>query len=367
MKNIDIALSRLVNQQIATSKFSSLKEIAGWMGALQAQDFAMSKWAFGVRLPWSTEKTVNEAVSSGEIIRTHLLRPTWHFVSADNIRWMLELTASRIRASMKSRHRELELDDQLLSKCNSLIYKWLNGKSLTREELLSSFKNAGIRVDNNRASHILAWSELSSVICSGATDGKKHTYALLDDRVPGKSTLSREEALAKLAEIYFRSHGPATIKDFEWWSGLTSAEARKALESVRSELSTLTVDSYKYWFREYFDIPENNQSAFLLPAYDEFIISYIDRSASLEIRNHRRAVSENGLFRPVIVSGGKVVGLWKRTIKKETGIVETEFFQKPKRNLMKQVERCVEEFGKFLGKETKISENQKTLRNKRLT
>lgn len=355
MKIKDIALSRLVNQQIATSKFSSLKETAGWMGALQAQDFSMSKWALGVRLPGSTEKTVNDSISKGEIIRTHLLRPTWHFVSSDNVRWMLELSATRIKSTMKSRNLELELDDKLLERCNSLIRKSLaGGKSLSREELASVLTKAGIRVDNNRASHIFGWSELSGVTCSGASDGRKHTFALLDERVPVKSALSRDEALAKLAEIYFKSHGPATLKDFEWWSGLTAAESRKALESVRSEFSNLTIDSSSYWFRENSDLPGNAHSAFLLPAYDEFIISYTDRSASLEFLNNRRTVSENGLFRPVIVSEGKVVGIWKRTIKNETVIVETEFFQKPKRNLMKPVERSAKAFGLFLGKETEF-------------
>ncbi len=160
MNLTDIAKIRLISQQIAETKFKTVKDIVDWMGAMQAQDYAVAKWAIGVRLPNSTDQVIETAINNGEIIRTHLLRPTWHFVSADAIYWMLELTAPQIKASLKSRHKELELSETIFAKSNTIIEKALRGgKHLTREELMAELGKGKIATDDNRASHLLLRAE----------------------------------------------------------------------------------------------------------------------------------------------------------------------------------------------------------------
>ena len=317
MKPKDIANIRLINQQIAGTKFTSAKEIVAWMGAMQAQDYAMVKWAVGVRLPNSTEKMIEDALNKGEIIRTHVLRPTWHIVSADDLRWMLALTAPHIKAGMKSRQKQLGLTDTILAKSRKVIEKTLrDGNHSTREELIAVLNKAKINTDENRASHIFVAAELEGLICSGAEKNGKPTFSLLDEWVPATQPLGRDEALASLAKRYFTSHGPATLEDFNWWSGLSLGKSRRALEMVQHELSSEMVDEKTYWFAD--GGFKTKKSKFLLPAFDEFIISYKDRSATLTFEDHKQAVSNNGMFHPTIVVNGETVGVWKRTIKKTT-------------------------------------------------
>lgn len=354
----DIAHLRLVNQQIAGTTFQNVKDLVGWMGAMQAQDYAMVKWAVGVRLPHSTDQSIEAAINKGEIIRTHLLRPTWHLVSADDIYWLLALTAPRIKASLKTRHRELGLSETVMTKSRTIIENALSGgQHLTREALIAELQKANIATDNNRASHIFSRAELDGVICSGAVKGKKQTYALLEERVPKTSPLAKEEALARLARKYFTSHNPTTLQDFAWWSGLSVSDARQALESVQSDFVSETIDSQPYWFSNASSTPKTGQeSVYLLPAFDEFIISYKDRSASLPFENHNKAVSNNGIFWPIIVVNGQVTGTWKRTVKKDTVIVEIKHFNQTNKPTMGLIEKAARQFGNFLGKKTEISD-----------
>jgi hypothetical protein len=357
MNLTDIAPLRLINQQIKASKFKTAKEIVGWLGAMQAQDFNMAKWAIGVRLPNSTDKLIESAIDQGEIIRTHLMRPTWHFVSSDDIYWMLSLTAPQIKASLRSRNKELELTEIIYEKSNSIIENALQGgKHLFREELVAGLEQANIATDNNRASHLLLGAELDGIICSGKKKNNKITYALLSERVAGTKTFTRDEALAQLAQKYFTSHGPATIQDFVWWSGLSVNESRHALEMIKSNLVSETIDHQTFWFTNPIAIPKlEKDSIYLLPTYDEFIINYKDRTASLPLENFSKAVSNNGIFRPTIVINGQVKGLWKRTIKKDKIILETEFFQLVDKSIIKLIEKAVVPYEIFMNKKVEMA------------
>ncbi|HXA00727.1 MAG TPA: winged helix DNA-binding domain-containing protein [Cytophagaceae bacterium] len=352
----DIANIRLINQQITAAKFKTPKEVAGWMGAMQAQDYTMAKWAVGVRLPNSTEQLVETAIDKGEVIRTHLLRPTWHLVSADDIYWMLELTGPKILASLKSRHKELELSETVFAKSNKLIEKALaGGNHLTREELVSKLEKAKIATDNNRIAHLMLRAELDGLVCSGSTKNKKQTFALLEERVPKIRTLSRDEALVKLARNYFSSHGPATLQDFVWWSGLSVSDAKHALEMIKSDFISEQIGLQTYWFSNSFRIPKNyKESVYLLPAFDEFIISYKDRSASLHADHSKKTVSDNGIFRPTIVINGQVKGLWKRIVKKDKVMVEASLFQ-PDKIRKSLIEKAAVTFRHFLDKKVEIT------------
>ncbi len=320
------------------------------MGALQAQDYPMCKWAVGIRLPAATEKTVEAAIHKGEIIRTHLLRPTWHLVAAEDLHWMLALSAPKLKASLKGRHKELELTDAVLKKSNSIIEKALtkNGH-LTREELVAELKKARIAVDNNRSSHLLFWAEMEALICSGSLKDNQPTYALLNEWVPKKISLTKEEATAQLTLRYFTSHGPATLPDFVWWSGLNITDARRGLESIKDQLQEETIAGQSYWMSPALVIPPGKPSSvYFLPAFDEYIISYKDRSAILADNYKKNAIWVNGLFRPVIVVNGQAAGIWKRSIQKGKTIVETEFFRPPAKKMTALIKKAAAAYGHFL-------------------
>jgi hypothetical protein len=357
MNTTDIAHYRLLNQQIAASKFKTAKDLAGWMGALQAQDVNMVKWAMGARLPDATEQEIETAIDKGDLIRTHLLRPTWHIVSSDDIYWMLDLTSPQIRKALKLRDKRLEHDEKTYRKSSDILIRSLSGGNhMSREELIPEFIHAGLAVDENRASHLFMRAEIDGLICSGKTKAGKQTYALLAERVPNKKTLPREEALAELAKRYFTSHGPATLQDFVWWSGLSIGESKRALEIIKSGFVSETVGDQIYWFTA---VPEasirSKDSVYLLPAYDEFVISYRDRTASLIFEDHNKAVSNNGIFRPIIVENGIVTGIWKRRIKNDKVMIETEFFRPPGKTMRSRILKPLASYGHFLHKKVEIN------------
>ena len=356
MRTDNIAFFRLVSQQLARTKLKTAKDIVGRLGAMQAQDYAMAKWAIGVRLPHSTNRTIKAAIDKGEIIRTHLLRPTWHFASADDVRWLLELTAPQIRSSMIGRHREMGLTGSVLKKSYAVMEKALRGGvHLTRDELIVELGKAKIATDGGHASHLFLSAESEEIICSGALKDDRQTYALLDEWVPKAKSLPREEALAKLAARYFGGHGPATIQDFVWWSGLPVNHARQALESVKGEFISETIDSQTYWFSGALSSAKPPaESAFLLPAFDEFLISYKDRLASLPHEIHHKAVSDNGIFYPIIVVNGRVTGTWKRTFKKgkagAAATIQKKFFERPDKAEAAMLDKAEAQYLRFVEK-----------------
>jgi hypothetical protein len=351
---------RLSNHHVSDEKFKTAKEIVTWMGAIQAQDYNMAKWAVGIRLSGSTGRIVEESIDKGDVIRTHLLRPTWHLVSADDIYWMLELTAPHIKASMRSRNKQLGLIDEIFAKCNDILENALSGgRYLTREELevelADEVANAKTTTEGSRLSHILMQAELDGIICNGPRRGKKITYALLSERVPETEPISRAEAVLKLVSRYFTSHGPATLQDFAWWSGLSVTEARPALESLGADFVCEKAGSHTYWFPKTGQEPGSIEgSLYLLPAFDELIISYRDRSAFLPSDDHSKAISNNGMFKPVILVNGKVAGIWKRTVKKDRVIIEPQFFQSPDEDAIKMFESAAVRYGDFLGKDVEL-------------
>ena len=222
MKILDIAQHSLHNQYLSSSGFKEPADVVKWFGAVQAQDYSGAKWALGLRLQSATDDAVEKAFGDGNILRTHVMRPTWHFVAPADIRWLLKLTAPRVNAVNGYYYRKFELDDAVFKKSNKALTKALRGgKQLTRDTLRNAVQQAGVATDDLvRSAYILIRAELDGLICSGARKGKQFTYSLLDERQPNSATLERDEALAELTRRYFTSHGPATLQDFVWWSGL---------------------------------------------------------------------------------------------------------------------------------------------------
>ncbi|MDR1458762.1 MAG: winged helix DNA-binding domain-containing protein [Bacteroidales bacterium] len=349
---------RLVSHGLLTPAFLTGEDVVAQLGAMQAQDFNMAKWAIGIRMPNGREQTIVEAFNKGEILRTHVLRPTWHFVAPENIRWLLSLTADRIKAAANTRDRELGITETLYEKVNHIMVDALKGnRCLTREAISEILIHSGITVDNARMYHFMMRAEVEAIVCSGALQGKKQTYALLDERVPPTNShadlfpASREEALAKLARIYFTSHAPATLQDFIWWSGLSTADARKGLNDIKQNFVEKEIVGQIYFVlanREEFvsDMIFNTNKAFLLPAFDEYIISYCHRNIIISSERCAKVISSNGIFRPVIVMNGKVIGTWRKTALKSKPLT-FEYFEQPDKLTRKAVEDAGEKLKTF--------------------
>ena len=254
MNQSDIPHLRLRNQRLSGAALSAPEEVVGWLGAVQAQDYAGAKWALRLRMRSGTGDQTDQALAQGSILRTHLLRPTWHFVTPADIRWLLALTAPRIQAGNATMYRQQGLDAAILQRSQTVLGKALEGgNQLTRAELRLALENAGIVTGEGlRLVYILMCAELVGVLCSGGRRGKQFTYALLDERVPPVRVLARPEALVELTWRYFQSRGPATLHDYAKWSGLTLADARSGLEEVKDRLVQAEVDGQVYW------LPESN-------------------------------------------------------------------------------------------------------------
>jgi hypothetical protein len=345
--NLNIAHQRLGNQLIAKAAFEKPGEVVGWFGALQAQDYFGALWAVGLRMGKATEAEIDQAMADGIIVRTHPMRGTLHFVAAEDIRWLLKLLAGRSMAGNARWYRRLELDDATLAKSNAVIAKTLRGgKQLTRRELAAALERAGISTEGLRLTFLLNQAELESLIGSGARRGRQFTFALLDEIVPVNRILERDEALAKLARRYFTSHGPATLQDFAWWSGLTVTDARAGLEMVKSQFIREIIDNRTYWFSPFRPgVKINSPTVFLLPVYDEYAVAYKDRSAVLDPQYARP--TGNGLS-PVIVINGQIKGTWKRVLKKDRVNVSANPFAKLDEAETSALATVAARYGKFL-------------------
>jgi len=356
MTSRDIIQHRLINQQLAAAPaaggFTTSAGLVRWMGCVQAQDFAGAKWAIGNRVRDLTEAAIDKDFNDGRFLRTHVLRPTWHFVAPEDIRWMLQLTAPRIKAFNKNLHRNLNITAAVLKRSTALLEKTLaGGRHLTRQELQLVLKKARINTDDIRFSFLLMEAELNGVLCSGPRKGKQFTYALLEERVPPAAVLSRKESLGALAKRYFMSRGPATLPDFAWWGGLTLTDAREGLAMCKHELANEVVNGQAYWFGAGMLLKPAAAAAkavYLLPAYDEYAIGYKDRSDILPGEGAEK--TGNGIFKPIIIAGGKIAGTWQRVLTKDVVRVETNAFGAWSGVVAGQVKAMVKRYGKFLGK-----------------
>jgi hypothetical protein len=322
-----IAKYRLINQQIVETSFKSPVEMVQWFGAVQGQEYAQTKWGLGLRLSHLKDADIENAINEGEILRTHLLRPTWHFVAADNIRWLLTLTAPRVHIANGYMYRKMELDEKTFSRCIDIIIKILQGNNhLTRVEINKEFARNKIVAHGHRLSYIMMYAELEKIICSGIRQGNQFTYALLDERVKPAQHITDDEALNHLTAQYFKSRGPATIQDYATWSGLSLKDCKRGVESIKNKLQTITTDDAEYYVSDdavFTDKPMEN--IYLLPIFDEYIMGYKDRSAIMEYKKSRNEKS-SFKYNCMIIYDGQIIGTWKRTVKNKQIELEYDLF-----------------------------------------
>jgi hypothetical protein len=349
---IELLTTRLRNQQLIDSKRRKPAQVVASLCAMQAQDYPAAKWAIGLRSPGSQDADIEQAFNDGSILRTHVLRPTWHFVAPEDIRWLLALSAPRIHAANAYYYRQAGLDAKTFAKSCAMIHRTLEGgKMLTRAELAVYLTRAKIPADGLKLAYLMMHAELEGAICSGPRKGKQFTYALLEERVPKAKTLDRDEALAELATRYFSSHGPATIRDFAWWSGLTVGEAKKAVDSVRTTLTSSSVGNLTMWSTETPDLPPSKSTAAcLLPNFDEYLIAYKDRAPVVDASRAANVVARsNGGFANHLLIDGRLAGSWSRTCNASNVMIEVAPYKRLTAAQLRAVGNVADCYGEFLG------------------
>jgi Winged helix DNA-binding domain len=349
MTTPNVAVQRLHSQHLEHAGFEKPSEVVAWLGAMQAQDYAGAKWSVGLRLPDSTDAGIEQAIADNTFVRTWALRGTLHFVAAPDIRWLLALVAPRIIARNARRYRELELDEHTLARSSAVLADALQGgEQLDRTALLAILEQDGISTQGQRAAYILQRASLDGLICQGVVRRNNPTYMSLDESLPEARTAERDEAVAELARRYFTSRSPATLQDFVWWSGLSTADARAGLEATKPQLVQETIDGRTYWLSR--PMPENSSSTvYLLPGFDEYLLSYRDRSASLDVVHAKTLNAGGGVLSPTIVAGGRVVGAWKRTFKKDAVVITVSPFAPLSEVQNHALSAAVERYGRFVG------------------
>lgn len=301
------------------------RQVVTWFGAMQAQDLASGEWSFGLRIPGATQGAVDQATHDREILRTWPMRGTVHFVAPEDAKWLLALTGVRALAGAAGRRAHLGLDEATVNKAAEVLAGALSGgKRLSRAECVDLLIEAGVHTAKEHGYHLLWYTSQIGVTCIGPQQGKEQTFVLLDEWVPNPRTLSREEALAELAVRYFQSHGPTTRQDFAGWTGLAMADVRLGIDGAATALQTIDVEGSPYVMAAALRdeasrilAEAEDTEVWILPGFDEYLLGFKDRSLMVS-RDHMKTIipGSNGVFMPTIVSGGRVIGTWKREVKR---------------------------------------------------
>ena len=353
-----IVSRRLHAQGLAGTTAGSAVDVLRRMGAIQAQDYGAATWGLGLRCRRSTEIEVDRLFDGGSILRTHLMRPTWHFVLPEDVRWLLDLTGPRVRQGAAGRYRELGIDAAAISRSQAAFTAALaGGRHLTRPELGEVLARAGVPPNGQRLPHLLMAAELDGLIVSGPRRGRQFTWALLDERVPPARPLERDEALLELTLRFFRSRGPAQVQDFVWWSGLTAADARAGIAAAGGGLGREVLDGREHWCDAAAPAPSRSRRvAHLLPNFDEYTVAYRDRSAiHSDGAIDPAMLSFGSILSNVVIVGGRVRGAWARHVTAGELRVELRLPEPLTGAEREAVEAAVSRLGGFLGRPAQLA------------
>jgi hypothetical protein len=356
-RGFNIAHLRLQNQRLLDRPFQKPADVVHWLGAVQSQDYPGAKWGVGQRMAAATDAGLDAAFNAGEILRTHILRPTWHFVTPADLPWMLELSGPRVNQTNVGMYRRLELDDAFFKRTHKIIRKALqDGNYRTRNELGAILAAKGMTAVGQRIAYIAMQAETAGLICSGPVRGKQQTYALVEERTPHRPKHSRDEALAMLATRYFTSHGPATAYDFAWWSGLTVGDARRGIQMLDRSFESVEFENKIYVMRqEAASAPPTLPVVHLLPNYDEHVVAYRDHGPSLDPHTPNALDGwGNALTAHIVVRNGLVVGGWRRTVEAERIAARFDVRIPFKRTETAALKRALGDYARFMGKPVEI-------------
>lgn len=353
-----IAERRLVAHRLAGEPFASPVEAVRAFGAVQSQDIRAAKWAVGLR-SGATEAEIDALCDDGAVLRTHVLRPTWHFVLPEDAGWLLELTGPRVRAGLRGRHREIGLDEAGIARAHAAFREALSGgRHLTRTELGEVLEGTGIRPDVPRLTHLVLTAELDRIVISGPRRGSQLTYALFAERVPPWRPLDRVDAVTELAKRFFRSHGPAQLLDFVWWSGLTMADARAAVVAAGRALDRSVIDGRELWLdARPAPVAERTRIVHLIPNFDEYTVGYRDRSAIVAAAQPFDSdfFSLGSVLSNVVIVGGQVRGRWRRTESRRGIGVEVVMIAPSQPAELSAIGEAVRRFERYLGRPVELS------------
>jgi len=351
---MNIATHRLYNQRLVGPPLAEPVDAVRWLGAVQAQDYPGATWALAQRTDGIDKAAVDRAFNEGAFLRTHVMRPTWHFVAPEDLRWLLALTGPRVHAVNAYYYRKLELDDATLRRGHGLLAGALQGgRHRTRQELAGVLEAGGIPAQGQRLAYLVMHAELDGLLCSGPRRGNQFTYALLDERVPPVPARTHDEALAMLIRRYFASHGPATVHDFAWWSGLRVSDAKRGLALVRSHVEHMTLNGKTYWMAS--PAPASVELAeptvHLLPNYDEHVVAYKDHGPSCHPAAMRALHTRGGegLDAHLIALNGLVVGGWRRVLQTQRVVARTDLLIAFRASERKALHRAAEDYSRFMG------------------
>ena len=346
-----IAHQRLQQQHIAPADFEKPEDVVSWMGAMQAQDYLGALWAVGVRMKNGSEADIEKALANRKIIRTWPMRGTLHFVAPADARWMLKTFTPRVIAKSASIYRQAELDKKIFTKSAKLLVAALEGgKQLTRKEVYEVLERGKITATETRGLHILGHLAQEGLICLGARNGKQPTFTLLEEWIPPVKAKAHDEAMAEFTLRYFTSHGPATIQDFAWWTGLTATEAKAAHELVKSSLVSETIQDITYWMtNDTAATKTKSTGVYLLPGFDEYLMGYTNRTPAIDtVRFKKIAGTGNGILSSTIVINSQVAGTWKRTLQKNKVTIETTPFESFNKTQKSAIAAAAKRYGNFL-------------------
>lgn len=305
------------NQRLAGNPLAAPEEVVGWLGCVQSQDYGPAKWSVGERTASATDAALDQAFAAGTLLRTHVLRPTWHFVLPADIRWIQQLTAPRVHAQNAYYYRQTGLEDLgVRDKARRLITDALRGGNmLTRKEIETALHAGGITVKGLGMAYVLMDAELDCIVGSGPLKGRQQTYALFGERVPDAPPRSRDEALGELALRYFRSRGPATAKDMRFWSSLTLADIQRGIEIAGDGLVREEVDGLTFWSAPGdAPAPEPSPTVHLLQGLDEYFVGYGETREYCDRSVARPSRVDRSIYNGAVILDTQLAGHWKRTV-----------------------------------------------------
>ncbi|MCB5274497.1 hypothetical protein BJG92_02031 [Arthrobacter sp. SO5] len=308
---------RLASQGLVGAGLGTVPAAVRWMTAMQAQDLQAAFWAAGQRVPGSRVADVRAALDRGEIVRSWPMRGTLHLLAPEDLKWMLAITSGRLIRGLAGRHRQLDIGAADADAAQEAALRLVSGgRAATRAELFQAFERAGQSPAGQRGIHLLGLLCQRGCLVQGPLEGNQQRVVAFDEWITDSRTLGREEGIAELLLRYLYSHGPASERDFAWWSGIPLTETRAALAAVKGELVELDVRGTSYWLSPETaalldGVVPGGRSVLALPGFDEFLLGYADRSLVLPAEHSDKIVpGGNGVFRKTIVAAGQVVGTW---------------------------------------------------------
>jgi hypothetical protein len=351
------ALAGLTRRRMSAARligppFGAPAEVVRWFGAVQSQDYGPAKWSVGQRLAAATDADLDRAFGAGTFVRTHVLRPTWHFVLPEDLRWLLALTSPRVHGLNAYYYRQEGLEPDVRARSERVLADALaGGNALTRKEISAVLASAGLPAEGLGLGLVLVNAELEAVVCSGPMQGRRHTYTLLDERVPPGRDLRGDAALAELTRRYFTSHGPSTVQAFRAWSSLTVRDINRGLDLVGEELARETVDNVTYWFTPGPEVAAPpSPDVQLLQAYDEYVVTPEEGSRLFDLAGFGASRSRRDLpFYGIVLLDGQLAGRWKRTVVKASLRVDVALYRPLTGAQSEALAAAAARHGEFLG------------------